>query len=44
MKEDIKKPVGEPGDDATLIRAFHEGDKAAFDRLVLKHKDRLFNL
>ena len=44
MKEDIKKPAGEPRDDAALIRAYHEGDKAAFDRLVLKHKDRLFNL
>ena len=44
MKEDIKKPAGAPRDDAALIRAFREGDKAAFDRLVLKHKDRLFNL
>lgn len=44
MNEDIKKPAGEPTEDAALIRAFHEGDKAAFDRLVLKHKDRLFNL
>jgi RNA polymerase sigma-70 factor (ECF subfamily) len=44
MKEDIKKPAGEPRDDAALIRAYHEGDKTAFDRLVLKHKDRLFNL
>jgi RNA polymerase sigma-70 factor (ECF subfamily) len=44
MKEDIKKPADERRKDAALIRAFHEGDKAAFDRLVLKHKDRLFNL
>jgi RNA polymerase sigma-70 factor (ECF subfamily) len=44
MNEDIKKPAGEPREDAALIRAFHEGDKVAFDRLVLKHKDRLFNL
>ncbi len=44
MNEDIKKPAGEPTQDAALIRAFHEGDKAAFDKLVLKHKDRLFNL
>jgi RNA polymerase sigma-70 factor (ECF subfamily) len=44
MNENIKKPAGEPREDAALIRAFHEGDKAAFDRLVLKHKDRLFNL
>lgn len=27
-----------------LIRAVQAGDKAAFDELVLKHKDRLFNL
>jgi RNA polymerase sigma-70 factor (ECF subfamily) len=44
MSENIKKPAGEPREDAALIRAFHEGDKAAFDRLVLKHKDGLFNL
>jgi RNA polymerase sigma-70 factor (ECF subfamily) len=44
MNEDIKKPAAEPTEDAALIRAFHEGDKAAFDKLVLNHKDRLFNL
>jgi RNA polymerase sigma-70 factor (ECF subfamily) len=44
MNEDIQKPAGEPAQDAALIRAFHKGDKAAFDRLVLKHKDRLFNV
>ena len=44
MNEEIKKPVGGPKEDAVLIRDFCEGDKAAFDSLVLKHKDRLFNL
>ena len=44
MNEEIKKPAGEPREDAVLIRAFREGDKAAFDNLVLKHKDRVFNL
>ena len=44
MNEDIRKPVGRPAQDAALIRAFQEGDKAAFDKLVLNHKDRLFNL
>jgi RNA polymerase sigma-70 factor (ECF subfamily) len=44
MNEEIKKPAGEPREDAALIRAFREGDKAAFDSLVLRHKDRLFNL
>jgi len=27
-----------------MVRAFQGGDRAAFDRLVLKHKDRLFNM
>lgn len=31
-------------DDAVLIRAFQAGDTSSFDKLVLKHKDRLFNL
>jgi RNA polymerase sigma-70 factor (ECF subfamily) len=44
MNEAIKKPAGEPREEAILIRAFCEGDKAAFDNLVLKHKDRVFNL
>ncbi|MGD8226745.1 MAG: sigma-70 family RNA polymerase sigma factor [Desulfobacteraceae bacterium] len=44
MDEEIKKPAGEPREDAILIRAFREGDRAAFDNLVLKHKDRVFNL
>ena len=33
-----------PEADAVLIKAFQEGDKAAFDGLVLRHKDELFNL
>lgn len=33
-----------PQEDAALVRAFQAGDKASFDELVLKHKDRLFNL
>ncbi len=44
MNEEIKKPAGEPREEAVLIRAFCGGDKAAFDSLVLKHKDRVFNL
>jgi RNA polymerase sigma-70 factor (ECF subfamily) len=44
MNEEIKKPANEPREDAVLIRAFREGDRAAFDSLVLKHKDRVFNL
>ncbi len=33
-----------PEADAVLIRAFQAGDKTAFDELVLRHKDELFNL
>ena len=31
------------GDD-TLVRAAANGDRPAFDDLVLRHKDRVFNL
>jgi len=31
-------------DDYALIKAFHNGEKAAFDALVLRYKDRVFNL
>ncbi|MBU1486579.1 sigma-70 family RNA polymerase sigma factor [bacterium] len=31
-------------DDITLIKAFCAGDKAAFDKLVGKHKDKVFSL
>jgi RNA polymerase sigma-70 factor, ECF subfamily len=31
-------------DDYSLIRAFHAGEKAAFDILVMRYKDRVFNL
>jgi RNA polymerase sigma-70 factor (ECF subfamily) len=44
MDEGIKEPVSQSGEDVLLVRAFHGGDKDAFDKLVLKHKDRLFNL
>jgi len=44
MNEEIKKTTGSSGEDATWVRAVQRGDKAAFDRLVLKHKDKLFNL
>lgn len=32
------------GDDALLIKAFQKGDKKTFDELVIRHKDRIFNL
>ncbi|MCK5193940.1 MAG: sigma-70 family RNA polymerase sigma factor [Desulfobulbaceae bacterium] len=44
MNEEIKKRVGSPEGDAALVRAIQAGDIAAFDQLVLKHKDKLFNL
>lgn len=44
MNEKIQKSVGSLGEDAKLIKAFKGGDKAAFDKLVLKHKNKLFNL
>ena len=44
MNEEIKKPASQPREETLLIRAFCGGDKAAFDNLVLKHKDRVFNL
>ena len=39
-----KRPVTFSDDDALLIQAFQRGDKEAFDRLVIRHKDRIFNL
>jgi len=31
-------------EDALLIKAFQRGDRKAFDQLVVRHKDRIFNL
>lgn len=42
-----KKPVHHSRtyrEDAHLVREFQSGDKRAFDELVLRHKDRIFNL
>jgi RNA polymerase sigma-70 factor (ECF subfamily) len=36
--------VTSSGEDALLVEAFQKGDKKAFDELVIKHKDRIFNL
>jgi RNA polymerase sigma-70 factor, ECF subfamily len=40
----IKKPSHLFPRDTVLIKAVQAGDMAAFDKLVQKHKDRLFNL
>ena len=44
MDKDIKKPAGSPDPDAAFVRAVQGGDMAAFDQLVIKHKDKLFNM
>ena len=44
MKEKIKESGGLSKEDAALIRAFQAGNRSAFDQLVVKYKDRLFNL
>jgi len=31
-------------DDVTLVREFQSGDRDVFDSLVIRHKDRIFNL
>ena len=44
MGKEIKKPVASPDPDAAFVRAVQGGDMAAFDQLVIKHKDKLFNM
>ena len=44
MSEDTGKESREPQFDAAFVRSFQAGNKAVFDKLVLKHKDRVFNL
>jgi RNA polymerase sigma-70 factor (ECF subfamily) len=44
MNEQTRNSAGSPEEDRTLVKAFQAGDKTAFDTLVLKHKDKVFNL
>jgi RNA polymerase sigma-70 factor (ECF subfamily) len=44
MGKEIKKQTGSPDPDAAFVRAVQAGDMAAFDQLVVKHKDKLFNM
>jgi RNA polymerase sigma-70 factor (ECF subfamily) len=44
MNEVAEKSIGSMEEDAVLVKAFQGGDKIAFDTLVLKHKDKLFNM
>ncbi|ABK17018.1 sigma-70 family RNA polymerase sigma factor [Syntrophobacter fumaroxidans] len=44
MNEDLKPRDADREQDLAWVGAFLEGDRTAFDRLVLRHKDRVFNL
>jgi RNA polymerase sigma-70 factor (ECF subfamily) len=45
MKESRKKPTQEDApNDVALIRSFLDGEKNAFNKLVMRHQDRVFNL
>jgi RNA polymerase sigma-70 factor (ECF subfamily) len=44
MNREITQESTLPQEDAALVKAFQAGNKASFDELVLRHKDRLFNL
>lgn len=44
MNENITNSIGSREEDGGLVKAFQVGDKTAFDALVLKHKDKVFNL
>jgi RNA polymerase sigma-70 factor (ECF subfamily) len=44
MDDGSKRPAAFAGQDALLIKDFQGGDRAAFEKLVLRHKDKLFNL
>ena len=44
MNKEIRNPPCSSKEDSELVKAFQAGDKAAFDTLVLRHKDKLYNL
>jgi RNA polymerase sigma-70 factor (ECF subfamily) len=44
LKEAINKSINDSRDDAFLIKEFREGNTSAFEALVIKHKDKVFNL
>jgi len=44
MDKKIKKQTGSSDRDAAFVRAVQGGDMAAFDQLVVKHKNKLFNM
>jgi RNA polymerase sigma-70 factor, ECF subfamily len=44
MNRALSKPSDSVEEDLLLVKASANGDRAAFDRLVLRHKDRVFGL
>ena len=44
MNEGIRNSTRSSKEDGEWVRAFQAGDKTAFDALVLRHKDKLYNL
>jgi len=44
MNRDVKDSVTSHKEDEVLVRAFQAGDKTALDELVVKYKDKVFNL
>jgi RNA polymerase sigma-70 factor (ECF subfamily) len=44
MVESVDRVKGVCENDEALVRAFQAGDNNAFDELVLRHKERIFNM
>lgn len=44
MTDGVNKSAGPAGEDILLVKAFQGGDRTAFDKLVNRHKGRVFNL
>ena len=44
MNKKIRNPTRSSKEDSEWVKAFQAGDKAAFDNLVLRHKDKLYTL
>jgi len=44
MDKEIQKSARSPDPDAVFVRAVQGGDMAAFEQLVIRHKDKLFNM
>ncbi len=44
MNKEATKPESSQKNDELMIRSFLEGESRAFDRLVVKYKDMIFNL